>query len=255
MTIRLSAILDSLFSGFICFFVCFLLLSYFFARTQAIVVSLIFCALVIAIALKRLSAKNALLKLKKTQEKQKQACISALNMCTQSQVLGVFSKAIEKLGKNAKSKNGALFIDEKSVVLFFKFSFDGITKTDVVRAFNALPKNYTAYIFASEFSSELLSFIDRFDKKIVAVDGVKTYKFLSKTDCIPQSELNFKSEKLTFTKAKLNLIKRKNAKRYFSFGVTFLFMSLFVPLKLYYVICGCLFLTFSLLCRLYGKSV
>lgn len=252
MRISLSALLDSIFCGFICFIVCFLILNYFFLREYAIIISVVFSLLIMTIALKRLWAKNQLVKLKKSQEKLKNECLFNLKMTAQNKILDLFSSAIEKLGRTPKKQNGGIIIQQKSVALFFKFSFDGVCKSDVVKFFNACPKNYTTYIFADEFSSELLAFIDRFNKKIIAVDGVKTFKFLSKTDCLPQSSIEMNKEKLSFIKAKTNLLQRKNAKRYFTFGLIFLFMSFFVPLKLYYVICACLFLTFSLFCRLYG---
>ena len=252
MRLSISALLDSLFSGFICFLVCFLLLNYFFLREHAIIISLIFSTLIIIIALKRLWAKNTLIKLKKDQEKAKNTCMIALKIMPENKVLDLFSLAIEKLGKTVKKTNGGLFIEQKSVAIYFKFTFDLVTKSDVVKFFNACPKAYVTYIFADEFSSELLTFINRFNKKVVAVDGVKTYKFLYKMNCLPQTDFCLEKEKLTIMKARINLFKRKNAKRYFTFGLIFLFMSFFVPLKLYYVICACLFLTFSLFCRLYG---
>lgn len=253
MKICLSSVLDALFSGFICFLTCFVLLNYLLDRKFAIGFAIIFSILITMIAFKRLARKKALVKLKKHQEKQKNNCLSSLNLSTQSAVCDLFLKAVQTAGFDAERKNGALFIKEKNVAMFFKFSFDGVNKTDVVKAFNSIPKNYKAYIFSDTFTIEILSFIDRFDKKIIAVDGVKTYNFLKEQNCIPPTKLNFSTKKMRFSQAFSNLWQRKNAKRYFTFGALFLFMSYFVPIKIYYVLCGCLFLSLSLFCRLFSQ--
>lgn len=254
MKISITAILDSIFSGFICFIVCFFLLNYFIDRHWAIIFSVIISLPVATIALKKLHKKKMLLILKNQEEKQKEACISSLNLLQKDQVVDVFLNALKDEKTNIERKKNALFLTEKKCALFFCFSFDKVTKTDVVRAFNAMPKDYTAYIFSNSFSSEVAYFINRFSKKIIAVDGVKTYKFLKQKNCVPEKCEQFNDKKLKFGKAIKGLFQRKNAKRYFFFGVSFLAMSYFVPIKVYYIVIGCLFLIFSLFCRLFGNE-
>ena len=193
------------------------------------------------------------MKLKRAQEKQKNTCINALCLLNKIQVVDLFYNAIKKKHPEVIRKNGGLVIESKSVMLYFCFSFDSVSKTDVVRAFNAMPKGYVLYLFADNFSAEITHFINRFNKKIIMVDGAKAYELLKETDLLPKSEIDFSNKKPNFLHSIKGLGQRKNAKRYLSFGAIFLFMSYFVPIKLYYIIVGCLFLIFALFCRLFGK--
>lgn len=252
MKISIVAMFDALFSGFIAFIISLVLLGYFLDITISAVISTILAIFITIFAFKKLNDKKSAILLKKEQEKQKNACINTLNLLTRSQVLDLFYSAVKQKNCSPERKNNAIIIKQHNVALFFCFSFDGVTKRDVVRAFNSMPKDYTAYIFSDCFSAEIIHFINRFNKKILTVDGVETYKFLKSVNALPQSTIDFSGQKLGVFSALKSLLQRKNAKRYFSFGVVFLVMSYFVPIKLYYVVVGCLFLIFALLCRLFG---
>lgn len=253
MKISLSAIFDCIFAGFVCFIVCFVFLNYLIERKFAIIFSIILSIPTALLVFKKLNAKKSKQKLKKAQNAQKQECIASLNLNDRSANIELFSKALSNAGQNAKRQNNTLILHDKKVCLFFCFSFDNVSKTDVVRAYNSAPKDYTTYLFSDVFSPEVIDFIRRFNKKIIAVDGVATYKFLKQNNCIPTNRIDFSQEKQTFSSAITNLIKKKNAKRYLSLGVTFLILSWLVPIKTYYIVMGCLFLIFSLTCRLFGK--
>lgn len=97
--------------------------------------------------------------------------------------------------------------------------------------------------------------MDRFNGRIEFVDSEKVYDFLEKNNALPREKLYINQSchglKTFFRK----LIKKKHANKFLAFGTTFIFMSWLVPIKIYYVIFGCIFLMFSLLCRLYGQDV
>ena len=50
------------------------------------------------------------------------------------------------------------------------------------------------------------------------------------------------------------IFKKSHSKKYLSFGIIFFLMSYFVVIKVYYLFCGCVFLTLSLFCRLFSKE-
>ena len=62
-----------------------------------------------------------------------------------------------------------------------------------------------------------------------------------------------KPKKLTLKTFK-NLIKKEQSKRLFLFGLTLILTSYFVPIKAYYITFGGIFLSLSLICRLYGST-
>ena len=86
---------------------------------------------------------------------------------------------------------------------------------------------------------------------------------------MPFNELYLELEKLGFfppekyllldenTKPRFNLsafLRKKNAKNFLVFGIVFSVMSFFVPLKIYYLLWGSVFLVLSLVTRLYGRE-
>lgn len=254
MKIRFLSVLDALFSALIAFVLFFLIINFFVEKVYAISLSFFLSIPVFTLALKKLWDKNLLTTLKKRQEIEKENCIFALSLMTEQEIISLFQSALIKEGVLFEKKNGALIIKAHKCALFFNFSFDGIRKTDVVKAFNHIPKDFKAYILAQSFTSDILSFIDKFGKKIIAVDGTKVYQFLKNNDCLPKSKVDLFDKKPKAVLSFKTFIQRKNAKRYLSFGAVFLFMSSFVSLKLYYVCCGCIFLFLALVSRLYGKT-
>ncbi len=250
-----TAIIDALFTAFITFVLTFVILNYFIMRPYSVIISICIAIPVLMLAFKRLSLKNKTKKLKSFEEKEKNSTITQLNLRSESEQTDLFLTAVKKAGYSAEKKKNAIFIKDKNAVLFIKFSYDGVTKTDVVRAFNTIPNNSKAFIFSDTFGIELKNFIERFDGKIVEVDGYKTYKFLKENDCLPTPKYNFNEKKIFANGFFPTFLGRKKAKSYLAFGFVFLIMSYFVPIKIYYIICGCAFLFLSLLCRLFGKEI
>ena len=80
------------------------------------------------------------------------------------------------------------------------------------------------------------------------------YNFLKEKNALPQTNVDFSDKKLHLPCAVNNFFQRKNAKRFLSFGAMLLLFSFIVPIKIYYILFGCAFLTFSLVCRLFGKT-
>ena len=255
MKFSLIAVIDALFTAFITFILSFVILNYFVVRPYSVIFSICIAIPVLILAFMRLSVKDKTKKLKSAQEKEKNSVITQLNLFSDSEQLDLFLTALKKKDVCAEKKKNAIFIKDKNAILFIKFSYDGVTKTDVVRAFNTIPNNSTAYIFSDTFGVELKNFINRFDGKIVAVDGYKTYKFLKENDCLPTPKYNFTNKKIFSDGFFPAFLGRKKAKSYLAFGFIFLVMSYFVPIKIYYIICGCSFLFLSLLCRLFGKEI
>lgn len=254
MKVSFFALIDALFSGFIFFIVSLFSLNYFFSVDLALLLSILFSLPICFIALKRLNTKKQLFFFKKQQQFEKEQCVSNLNLLTKNQITDLFFDAIYEKTLQIEKRNGAIFIHDKKVALFFYFSFDGVSKTDVVRVFNSIPKNYKAYIFSDTFSQDTLFFISRFDKRLTSVDGYKTYKFLKEKNHLPPTTVDFSNKKLRFSCALNNFFQRKNAKRFLSFGAMLLLFSFLVPIKIYYLLFGCAFLTLSLICRLFGKN-
>lgn len=137
---------------------------------------------------------------------------------------------------------------------FVKYGFYKVTKTDIVIAFNYLENTQIAYIYSEKFEQEIIDFAKRFNNKIILVDGKETFLILKNKNLLPTfdfEEVFNKKQKPAFLK---EILKKKNAKRFFLFGVMFIAFSFFVPIKIYYLLCGSIMIAFALFNKLFGKD-
>lgn len=254
MFCRFISLIDSLFSAFISFVVCFLILNFYIDKKFAIIFSVIIAILIFIIAISRISDSNNKKILNKNLKKDIENTTYYLSLLEKSSLLSLFHRAITKLGKTCIRKKQGIFIDSENIAVFPIFSFDKITKTDIVRVFNSIGKNQSVYILGNYVDSEILAFINRFDNRIIFIGAEKVYLFLQKLDMLPKEKLPFSLKKLKFKDFLSQFLKRENAKKYLFFGLIFISMSYFAPIKLYYIIIGCIFLILSLFLRLFGAK-
>ncbi len=254
MQTSFTCILDSFFTAFLSFLCAFLLLNFYVEKPYSIIFGICISIPIFLIAFDKINKSFA----KKSLDKQKNLAVK--NMCNslclleRIKVLELFERAINRRGFKTLKKRGGIFIEEQKCAVFINFSFDPLTKTDVVRVFNSILSNYKAYIFGESVSQELLDFINRFDGRIEFVDGGKTYKLLHEANCLPKETPLSKKRPTFFTNILSRLFAIKNSKKYLLFGIFFLFMSAFVVIKVYYISCAFIFLTLSLFCRLFGRE-
>ena len=254
MQFSFLTILDSAFTAFLSFLSAFLLLNFYIERPYSIILGISIALLVFLIALDKMNKSFA----KKSLDKQKNNAVK--NMCyslcllDKFKITELFERAINRRGFKTLKKRGGIFIEETHSAVFTIFSFDGITKTDVVRVFNSISQKDKAYIFGQSANSDLLDFINRFDGRIEFVNAEKTYNFLSSCNCLPKEQPVYKNNSFLLKNFFSRLFVRKNSKKFLSFGLLFLFMSAFVVIKFYYIVCAFIFITLSLFCRLFSKE-
>ena len=248
------AIIDSLFSAFIAFIVAFIFLNFYLERKLCIILSVIISLPVFFIALKRINEQRSLAFIKKQTQKKIDKTNCLLCFLEKTKLFSLFEDALTKKGYAVINKKHGLLIESENALIIPIFNFDEITKTDVVKAYNYLKKGQTAYLFGNSISSELSSFIQRFNNKVVFIGGEKIYSLLEQTNCLPQNDLPLSINTLTIKKAIATLLSKVNSKKFLLFGTLFILMSYFAPLKLYYIIIGAVFLIFALIVRLFGRT-
>ena len=254
MKITLPIISDVLFSAIISFILSFVLLNYFFDRLPAIALSLTLALIFAILVLKHATSKREKVKLSAREKRERDIALSQLNLYTTTEKNDLFERAVKNAGYQTKRRHGGIYVCNKNSFLFPFFSFDGVSKTDVVKVFNAISNKDTAYIISGKFSDEVIEFANRFDGRIVSVDFDIAFKYLSENGALPRQKFAFKDKKpLNFSILK-TLFLKKNAKKLFFFGILFLFSSNFVSLKIYYVVFGCMFLISALYSKLFGKE-
>lgn len=247
------AILDSAFSAFLSFVLAFLIINFYVERPFSIIFSICIAVPIFIIAFGRI--KKSMLS-KSVENKKKKAVenmVYSLCLLERAKLLELFERAINNLDLKTLKKKHGIFVENKNVAIFPIFNFDGITKTDVVKVYNSVSLKEKAYILGDDIKPEVKSFMNRFSERIEFVEAEKVYQFLEKANSLPQERfpnLNSTDKHKFFKK----LIKKKHANKFLIFGITFILSSWFVPIKTYYVICGCIFLMLSLICRLYGQE-
>lgn len=253
MKITLSFILDAIFTALISFLISLIILSYFLRPPFSIVFSVVFGLLFCLLFIKISTDKQKKNDLSLADKKAKEIMLTQLKLYTPTEQNDFFQKVILAQGKSVERKKGGLFVKETPFAVFPLFNFDGVKKSEIVRAFNSIKKEQTAYILADDFSLEVKEFAERFDGRIKTVDGEELYKFLSEKNLLPQVKYSFPEKKKAGLLSLKNLLEKKKSKNFLVLGLIFIATSYFMPIKTYYIIWGTAFLIFSLILRLYGK--
>jgi hypothetical protein len=229
-------ILNSVLFTILAFFILFVVFNYALTRELALGLSITFSLLV-----PLLVVKVSLIRQKKhdqttSRKTQVEKLLNGLCFTAKAKQLSLFASAYEKLGKTASIVSGAIHIPE-NIAVFLRFSFDGLSKTEVVKIFNKLPNGYSAQIFAYSFDKDIKSFCERFNGRIKLLDGKDAITLLEKAQ-IPLSNQSPLSEKKPSKVGIKDFLDRKKAKSFLRFGLFFMVFSFFVPYKLYYIIFG-----------------
>lgn len=245
-------VFDTLLSAVTAFILSFVLLNYFIGRPYSLIIAVCVALLFALLAFRLLYAKVGKKNDKDGRARECKAVLNQLCFDTKARVLSRFERAIKKSGLKSERKKGGLYVPERNLLIIPVFSFDGVNKTDIVKAFNAINSKEKAVIMSSGFSVETEAFAERFDGRIILMGGKKVFELLEKTDELPEIKCGFLSAEPKKASLKA-LFTKKRARSFFAFGILFLLMSFFSPIKLYYVICGCAMLIFAVLSVLFGK--
>ena len=252
MRVCLPTILDTIFCAFITFVLSFVVLYYFLPRDFCLLYSICISLLLSLVLFKFFNKKNNQSIVKRTKKAECDLIVNRLNFSTIKENVLLFAKAIEKNGYIVQKRNTYLLIPEKKSAIFLRFSIDDITKSEILKIYNLAPKGYDCYVLSSQFSPPVMDFASRFNGKIKLINGTTCYEYLKSNDILPENKFDF-LEKSHVKGSLKNLLYKKRAKPFLAFGLITLFYSFFVPLKIYYIIFGCMFLIASMYCRLFGK--
>lgn len=254
MKITLASVFDTLFYFVAGFFLFFVFVNFYIMRPASYVLSatlaVIFTLFCVKLSVSKKQKKFSSL----AQEKLFNAVMTQLNLSDDKTVLSLFSKAFREEGLLLEKKCGDIFIPDKNTAVFFRFNFDGVSKTDIVKCFNSIHKSEKAEIYSETFSEEIKNFAARFGGKVILTDGRAAFSLLEKHNLLPKEDVeildNEKKPALDFSR----LLDKKRAKNYLVFGLLFVFLSYIAPIKGYYVAFGAAFLIFALILRFFGKT-
>lgn len=250
----LSVAADTLFLSFTAFFISLAIFNYFTPYPLNVVFSGTVALLSALLGVKFLLTRRGK-KIFSAREKAEYAdFITKINFMRESEIIALAEKAAKNGGVTAEKKKDRLFFPQHGLNAFFKFGFEELKKADIVRFFNAVPREEKTVIVTERYSEEVAAFAERFGGKITLSDGQKFYLEIKKAGCLPREEYEVPLVPTKKRCSAKNLINKKRAKNYLVFGLLFLGMSYFSPVKTYYVVCGSVMLLFSVVVRLFGRS-
>lgn len=253
MKISLSIILDTVFYFVAGFFLAFIAFNFFLTRPASYVISATFALIFTIFGVKSSIDKSQKKFSSKEKEKVFNTVMTFLAISGDKTVSDLFDKLFKAEGFSTEKRRGGIFIAQKNTVAFFKFGFDEVTKTDIVKCFNKIGKSQKTEIFSENFSEEVKEFAVRFGGKVILTDGRETFSRLENHSLLPKSDFTLSNDK----KSKFSLgrlLNKKRAAHYLAFGLLFTFLSYFAPIKGYYIAFGALFLIAALIIRLFGKT-
>ncbi len=248
-----SILLDSLFIAFIAFILSFVILNYAVDKPYSYILSGCISALLTLFAVKFFLSSRAKKYGEQLDAENFAQIMAELAYLPHQGTLCLFEKALKEKGYACVRIKNALHATQTECVHFFLFSENAVSKTDIVRAYNRLHNGQKAFIWSETFSKEVRDFADRFSGKILLKTGRSAYNLLKSTDNLPKITLPKVKARIK-ANALENLLDKKQAKRYAIFGIVFLIMSYFLPIKTYYIISGCIFLIMAIIVRLFGKT-
>lgn len=253
MKISLSIILDTAFYFVAGLFLSFIIINYFLPRPASYILSVTFALIFTLFGVKSTLNKRQKKFSSKEKEKIFNAVMTKLAMSSEKSITELFDKAFKAEGYATEKRRGGIFISQKNTTSFFKFGFDEVTKTDVVKCFNKIGKSQKAEIFSENFSEEVKDFAARFGGKVILTDGWETFALLEKHSLLPKSDFTLSNDNNKGKFSLARLLNKKRAAHYLVFGLLFTFLSYFVPIKGYYLVFGAVFLILALILRLFGK--
>ena len=246
--------MDAFFVGFSGFFISLVVIRYFTRSSAAIVTSVAIGVLCAIFFIYRKSKKTNTLNHNNKEKKNMEETMLTLNFMAKKDVVALFENLIKKHNLKYEKKRDILYVSGKKVVIFSSCGIDGASKADVVKLYNLTPQDYTGAIFCTDASTDVIDFAARFADKIKIVSGEKIYGYLKEADLLPKKTVSIDSVKPK-QKFLSVIFSKKRARSFFLLGIFFLTCSFFVPIKLYYVIFGTVFMAYSVLCRFFAPNI
>ncbi|MBE7086711.1 MAG: hypothetical protein E7369_00240 [Clostridiales bacterium] len=250
----LKSLFNAILSVFICLFFFTVIFIYFTPKKIALCIS-VTLSLLSGLAI----FKHGLEKEKKIfikNESSKTALKVGTKLCFMKKeaVRNLFYKAFEALNLSPEKKGYNIYLNQSGETCFFIFGFDGLSKTDVVKAFNRLSEKANAVIYCFEAPLPVQEFAKRFKGRIKIQDYLEVYNLLSRANLLVDTS-DIDVEFIDQKKAKLSqFLDRKKAVKFLALGGFFMALSLFVPLKLYYLISGSALVIFAVCVMLFVKK-
>ena len=253
LTIPLIA--DTIFFTFCAYLLAFILFNYAFPKPFSIILAITSGLICGYLAFLVLQNKNQTKAKNKNQLLEYKNILTRLNFMTHQEVLSFMQGVFLKEYSNCKIYNNFLLLENQKKIVLFKFGYLSVGKADIVKAYNKLPKEFFAEIYADKFDQVVKEFASLFNGKVVLKDGNALFELLVKHQTFPTKQVPDLKEKRKVFSINTNLFSYKKRKTYFLFGICFYLLSFISPIKWYYTLCAFLWIILGMVCLLFGKRI
>ncbi|MBR2870549.1 MAG: hypothetical protein IKB98_04155 [Clostridia bacterium] len=245
-----SLFLDGVFV-FIGFFILgIIFLNYFVPHPYSVVIAISLSGIFTLFSVKKMLSSRQKKSKASFGKKQISKTLTALNLMDKKSLDELLLNALEIT--DGKMVNGGYYSKSQNKGFLFKFAFEKVSKSDVVKAFNL--GGEFAEIYSESFDKEVIEFAERFNGKVVLKNSEDVYNLLSEKRLLPNVDYSAFYTERKKPIIKKELLYKKNAKKFLIFGVTFCLFSFFAPIKIYYLISGGLMISYSIFLMLFGKE-
>ena len=184
----------------------------------------------------------------KAEENKYESVMLNLSVLDFSEQADFFCSLLKKIGESTVKTENAVKSTDGTFILP-RFSFSPVDKDEIVKTVIFNPAGVKVY--AQSFTEEERTFFSRFDA-VTLIDGKEAFEKMKKADFYP-IEIVKPAKKRRKIKFFLPFEKKK-AVSFLLYGLFFLSFSFLVPIKVYYLAFGSVFVISALLIRLFGRE-
>lgn len=197
--------------------------------------------------------KTGKLAIKREDEESYIKCVNAMCFLSREQCEKVIFDTLSSLNKSPVKTMGGITVENK--FFYFKFSYDKITVTDIIRAYKKTPQSKNLCFIGISFSQDCEDFINGFESRISLIPFSKFFPLIKKTGNIPDGGFLPKKRKAGFKSLLISSFSKKKIKPFTFYGLALIIMSNFVFFPIWYIISGCLFLIYAILIKFFAPPI
>lgn len=246
-------VFDSLFIAFSTFMLSLVLIRYFTTSPVAVSTSILTAVFTCVAFVGHRIKKTNLSTINKKERRRIEETLLTLSFMQKKDVSALFEKMLSYYEITYEKKRDFFYLPEKAALIYLSCGIDGATKTDVVKLFNHTPKDALGVVFCTNADQNVKEFSERFSGKIKIIEGDKFFEYLKESSLIPENTISIFPQRKKSCAIR-SFFSKKNARKFFLLGMSFLIMSFFVSIKLYYVIFGTVFTLLALTCKFFAPK-
>ena len=255
MSLFIPVAADAFFLCVATFLICFTTLRFSLSLGLSAMIAAVFSFLISAVFLYFMKKRTQKKLATKEDVKRLQKCVQTLGLMPYKEADDFFFRLLSKKlsGTIAFGEEGRNFYRTETDYSVFLPTYYPISAKHVLSVWKSNPDFRPLTVYTLSAESEAVAICKTLKIELKQADDL--YLLMKETNLFPPFETIEKTSLKTRLKTLASsVVKRKQSKRFFFLGSWMLVFSIFIPYPVYYLVCGSLFLSVSLLTRLFGAK-